>query len=341
MSSRYGKMKRHELKSLIEKEYCLKVKGMHEGDRGILAYTDKGTKLVRQLNKDDSKILFAASAYEHLANKGFEGLSRINRSEAGKYFVEYNEEPYVLQDYVSGKVLEVRTPGDAAQAAGALAELHRAGEGFVPVSGSRARVDWGKWMEKFKAQAISIKKYIELAEAKTEKTRFDKLFLKYAAEYYDRMYSAYLILKNNNYMEKVHESMNSNQITHKELKKHALLRSDQGLLFVTNMENCGYDIREVDLATLLESFPSKSKNRAEMVTAAIRAYSEVLPLDGDSIKIIQAFLVEPKKFFKILQKYYGRRNGYTEAELINKLERSLKKEARKEELLAILENIRL
>jgi spore coat protein I len=216
-----------------------------------------------------------------------------------------------------------------------LAELHRAAAGFIPASGSRARVDWGRWMEKFKAQAIFIKKHKEQVETKENPGRFDRLFLKYADECYERMYCAYLILKDNRYMEMVHESMSCNQLAHKEFRKHAVLMSEEGQLFITNMENCGYDIREVDIATLLESFSGKDKE--ELADAALRAYAGLIPLDAASVNIIQAFLIEPKRFYKVIQRYYGRKKNYTEVEFISKLESSIKKEHRKDGLIELLE----
>lgn len=339
MSGRYGKIKRHDLKNSIEREYRISIKSMHESDRGILAYTDRGIKLVRRLKKEDSKILFAASAYEYLQSRGFTNISAINRTEAGKCFFEYNGEAYVVQDYVNGRVFKAYTAEDAALAGRTLAQFHQACMGFTPASGCRARVDWGRWMEKFKAQAIYIKKHIEIVEAKAEPSRFDRLFLKYAGDFHEKMYGAYLMLKKHNYMGKVHDSMNCNQLTHKEFKKHAVIESDQGGLFITNMENCGYDIVEVDIATLLESF--SGSNREELVPAALKGYSEVTPLDYDSIKIIQAFLVEPKKFYKLIQKYYGRKNDCTESETITKLERCVRRENKKDELICLLEDYEL
>jgi spore coat protein I len=208
----------------------------------------------------------------------------------------------------------------------------------VPPQGSHARVDWGKWMDKFKANSINIRKYSKGLVDKKDLTKFDRLYTKYAEEYYEKMFNAYLILRNFGYLEKVQQSMKQNQLIHSEFRRHSLLLDDQGEVFVTNLENCAYDIREADIATLLESFTGK--NKAELANAALKAYSAIIKLDRRSIKVIQAFVLQPKRFYKVIERYYGRKKNFTEAELVNKLERAIKKETRKGHILEVLEDYR-
>jgi CotS family spore coat protein len=337
MSSRYGKLKRHDLKLLIESLYGLEVKNMQESDRGILVYTDKGIKRLKETKSDEAKILFAASAYEHIYNNGFRPISCIVKNLNGSYHMRYDKDNYILQDFNTGKVFEIKENAAAAAAGKALAELHKAGEHFIPAPGSRARVDWGKWMEKFKANSISLKKYREIVGLKEKANSFDKLFLDKVDGFIENMQCSYTMLKENKYLEKVRQAMACNQITHNEFKKHALLQEESGGIFITNLEECSYDICEFDIATLFESLPWKGK--AELINAAAEAYSRIKPLDKNSIKIITAFLTYPKRFYKVVDSAYGRRKNYNETELELKLQRSIKREKRREELAEILESL--
>ena len=338
MSGTYTRIKRDEIKQLVESKYDIKVMNMHEGDKGILIYTEDGIKMLRKIKRDDAKVQFAASAYEYLEGRGFRNTSKINKTLSDGCSFEYNKSKYILQDFVRGKVLEIKTPEAAAQVAVTLALLHKAGENFVPSQDGHARVDWVKWMDKYKAQSINIKKYHKALKDKKTLTKFDKIYGKYAEDYYEKMFNAYLILRNFGYLEKVQESMKQNQLIHSEYRRHSLLSSDQGEVFVTNLENCAYDIREADIATMLESFTGK--NKADLVRAALKAYSGVIKLDRRSIKIIQAFVLQPKRFYKVVERYYGRKKNFTEAELLFKLEKAIKKEARKAPVLEVLEDYR-
>lgn len=338
MSGAYTRIKRHEIKELIESEYGLKVINMHEGTKGILIYTQTGTKMFKKAKRDEAKIQFAASAYEYLTDKGFINISKINKALSGQYIISFNNSKYLLLDFVSGKLMEIKTPSDAAKAAKSLAMLHKAGEGFVPAQGSHARVDWGRWMDKFKVNAINIKRYQKNLQDKKELSKFDKLYLKYAEEYYQRMFDAYLTLRNFGYLEKVQQSMLQNQLAHKEFRRHSLFMTDSNEVFVSNMENCAFDIREVDIAALMESL--SGKNKEEQASTALKAYSDIIKLDRRSIKLIQGFVLEPKRFYKVIEKYYGRKKNFTETELVNKLERAIKKEIRKTAVLEALEDYR-
>ena len=336
MSSGYGKLKRHDLKLLIESLYDLEVKNMQEGDRGILVYTDKGIKRLKETKSDEANILFAASAYEHIYNNGFRQISCINKNLNGSYQMKYDKNNYILQDFNKGKVYVVDSKSAAATVGKALAEFHKAGEHFVPVPGSRARVDWGKWMEKFKANSISLKKYKEIVCLKEKRNGFDKLFAEHVDELLDNIYCSYKLLADNGYLDKVRQAMTCNQITHNEFKKHAILEEEAGEVFITNFEECSYDICEFDIATLFESF--SGKNKVELINAAAEAYSSIKPLDSCSMKIIKAFLLYPKRYYKVVESAYGKRKNYNEVELELKLERSIRREKRKEELVKLLDS---
>ena len=337
MTSGYGKLKRHDLKLLVESLYGLEVKNMQEGDRGILLHTDRGIKRLKETKSDEAKILFAASAYEHICNNGFRQISCINRNLNGSCHMKYDKDNYILQDFTKGRVYEVETREAAAAVGKALAEFHKAGEQFVPSPGSRARVDWGKWMEKFKANSISLKKFKEIVCLKEKANGFDKLFAENVDGFLSNMQCAYTLLKENGYLDKVKQAMTCNQITHSEFKKHAILEEEAGGIFITNLEECSYDICEFDIATLLESF--SGKNKVELAAASLEAYSAVKPLDKYSLKIITAFLLCPKRFYKVVESAYGRRKNYNEIELTQKLERSIKKEKRKGEIIRLLDSL--
>lgn len=337
MSIRHGKLKRHDLKLLIESYYGLEVKNMQEGDRDILVYTDRGIKRLKRVGNDEGKILFSASAYEHIYNNGFRRISCINRNQNGSYCMKYDKDKYILQDFIEGGIYEIRTAEAAAAVGRTLAELHNAGEQFVPAPGSRARVNWGKWMEKFKANTISLKKFREIACYGEKNNWFGKLFLECVDGFIDKMNCSVIMLKENGYLDKVREAMACNQIVHSEFKKHAILAEEPEKIFIANLEECSYDICEFDIATLLESF--SGKNKAELAETAIEAYSGVKPLDRCSIKIVEAFILCPRRFCKVAESAYGSRKNYNEVELGRKLERSIRKEKRKEEIIKFLDSL--
>lgn len=336
MPAKYERIKRHEVKALVETEYGIKVMGIHESNLGIMLFTDQGMKRLKKVNKSYAKIMFAASAYAHIKKNGFIDLSSIHLTHSGQYTICYAKWVYILQDYVTGKPFEVNSCEDAALLGRTLAKFHCAAQNFVPVSGSSARVDWGRWLDKFKSYERNLRKHKESIMEKNTLTKMDSAFLKLVDHCCSRLKRAHKLLVENNYLGKVSESMQCNQLTHKSFRKHAILLSDKEEVFITELENCGYDIREYDLAIFLESFTGK--RRLEWAEAALGAFAEILPLDIDSIKIIQAFLLEPKKTYRIIDRYYGKKKNDTEAELIRKLEKSAMKEIRKDELISMLEN---
>lgn len=337
MSAKYSKLKRREIKELIQKEYDLKAYNMHEWDKNILFYTNKGDKIFKKVKKDESQILFVASAYKHIKDRGFDNTSMICKTVNGKYYVKYDKNLFILQNSVRGKYFTIESEKDGEKAGRTLANFHKAADCFIPVPGSRAKVDWGKWQDKAKIQSMRLRKFKTIAQEKPYKSKFDKLFLNNADELCSKIETAYMLLQDSCYLEKVYQSMQTNQLCHKNFKKHSLMVMDDGEIFTLGMENCGYDIRETDIISLLESCLSK-KNK-KYAPSVIKGYREVLPLDKNSINIIKALLLQPSKYYKVANRYYGEKKGYNEFELMKSLERSIRKEGRKEEILKKLEEV--
>jgi len=337
VSSKHGKLKRHEIKELIQKEYGFKVHNMHEEDKGILIYTDCGDKIFKKVKKDESQILFVASAYNHIKSNGFINVSALCKTRGDKYYARYDGSLYVLEDSLRGKYLTIESEEDGRKIGEVLAKFHKAADCFIPDPGSRAKVDWGRWLDKLKVQSMRMNKFKEMAENRAVKTKFDKLFLKHASEYCKKAEEAYEMLRDNCYMQKVYKSMQTNQLCHKTFKKHSILTVDNDEIFLTNMENCSYDIIETDLASLMES--CLGSRGLPYLDSVLRGYSCIAPLDANSINIIKALLLQPGRFYKVVNRYYGKKRNYNEYELMKKLERSIRKECRRYEIIKKLEEV--
>jgi len=337
VSGKHGKFKRREIRDLIQKEYELNVHNMHEGEKGILIYTNMGDKIFKKVKKDEAQVLFIASAYNHIKNRGFTNISSLCKTCDDKYYIRYDGNLYVLEDSMKGKNFSIASEEDGRKIGEILARFHIAANNFIPVTGSRAKVDWGKWMDKIKVQSVRLNKFKEIAQEKSLKTKLDHMFLKYADQYIKKAEEAYILLKNSCYMEKVYKAMQTNQLCHKTFKKHSLILLDDGDIFVTALENCSYDTIETDLVSLMEScIGSKA---LPYLKSVIQGYSSIKPLDADSINIIRALLMQPGRFYKIANRYYGKKKNYNEYELIKKMERSLRKEERRNEIAKKLEEV--
>jgi len=337
VSGKHGKFKRREIRDLIENEYELKIHNMHEGDKGILIYTNMGDKIFKRVKKDEAQVLFIASAYNHIKNRGFTNISSLCKTRDDKYYVRYDGNLYVLEDSVKGRNFSISSEEDGRKIGEILARFHIAANNFIPVTGSRAKVDWGKWMDKIKVQSVRLNKFKEIAQEKSLKSKLDNIFLKHVDQYIKKAEEAYILLKNNCYMEKVYKAMQTNQLCHKTFKKHSLISLDDGDIFVTTMENCSYDIIETDLVSLLEScIGSKGLS---YVKSVIQGYSRINHIDTNSINIVRALLLQPGRFYKIANRYYGKKKNYNEYELIKKMERSLRKEERRNEIAKKLEEV--
>ena len=321
-------------KKIIE-EYELNIKYIKYVKESSSLYIDTGKKVFLLENIDDTinHVISTAGIYEHLNNKGFYNLLRIYKTKNGKYYMLYDKKIYILLDYEHHKLDLSKYPDKAIRL---LGRFHKKAVGYLPPSGGKCKSNWGKWIEKYIKESKLLKKYMNEVLNKEEKTEFEDIFLSECHMYIDRMDKAIEILKNNNYVQAIEDSMKRHQLCICDFKQSNLYIKDKKV-YIKSLDKCKYDIVEKDIADFLEEMLKASPEmKLEELVRLISLYEKENKLSKNSVNIISAFIIYPSSYEKVCSRYYKGKDKWDDKEYISKLNEARLFDNKKMELFICL-----
>ena len=168
--------------------------------RGVyLAYTDKGTKIIKKSKKEPEKLLYIHGLKEYIYQRGFHNLDRFLISKQGLPFVIEEQKIYIMEDFIFGRECSFSNPFDRSAAMRTLAELHIYGQGYIPPTGAAERNDIGKWEKNYLRKINDMVTIKQKVKMKKYKDVFDKMYLEDVDFFLEIAWRAYDTLRNSRY----------------------------------------------------------------------------------------------------------------------------------------------
>lgn len=319
----------------ITEEYELDIKDIKYIKGSSSLSIDTGRKVLLLENIDDTinHVISTVGIYEYLNNQGFYNILRIYKTKHGKYYMVYDKKIYILSDYESHKLDLSKYPDKAIRL---LGRFHKKSAGYLTPSGGKCKSNWGKWIEKYIKESKLLKKYMNEVLNKKERTKFEDTFLSQGDMYIDRMEKAVEILKNNNYIQAIEDSMKKHQLCICDFKQSNLYIKDKKI-YIKSLDKCKYDIVEKDIADFLEEMLKVyPKIELEELISLIRLYEKENKLSKNSVNIISAFIIYPSSYEKVCSRYYKGKDKWDEEEYISKLNEAILYDNKKMELFICL-----
>jgi len=331
-----------EFSLAIEKEYGIAVREIKIVDEGsFLISTGCGILSVKRIKDKETHIIYVTGLYDYIRERGFKNILKIYRTKSGKYYMHCLNEIYIVSDCLDGAFKNFSFQGTENKLFKLLALFHRASKGYAPPSGGKTKSNWGIWIEEYKKSLRNIKKHKEKLKANENKTPFEIMFLTSCDIYIDRMEECADILKKGKYLDIVEESMRNREVCIGGFKQSNFYYTKEDISIVS-LDKCKYDIREWDIAKLLQKLLEYSTSRsAESLSSLIYVYNEENPLLPDSIDIIKALVLFPGEYNEICLKHCLGKDKWTEGEYMNKLRSAMLMEDKKMNLIKTMESIKL
>lgn len=285
-------------------------------DRKILAY--------KKINYRIPELLFVNSAMEYLFNKGFTKLGRFITTQEGLPYFEYNDEIFVISNWVDGKEGDYNVKSDLNSTIKTLAELHEVSKGFKPVEGSHIRSEWGHWINKFAHRRDQLVEFKELILNKTNRTEFDNLYLQFYRYFYNNAKEAVEILKKSPYFELCEKFSTENPFCHHDMAYHNVIIDSNGVANLVDFDYCVCDLRIHDIGSLIIRNLKDFGWEIDRASYILEQYHRLQPIDTDEIKVMQGFIHFPQDFWQVAFTYYCEDIGRSEKESKRRLLRAIK-----------------
>ncbi|HHW14154.1 MAG TPA: CotS family spore coat protein [Firmicutes bacterium] len=289
------------------------VRGVYRLRSGGEQYCLKPTALSRR------EITFVAAVLDHLKAVGLPGAPQLLRTVAGEPVARLGRRRFQLLRWQEGREADFLRPGEAEQAAVALAQLHLAGLGFVPPF-PRFRVLFGRWPAILTRKRAELACFAEQAATVPRPTAFEREYARLAPAWLAAADEALAELAASPYRELSAAARRRGGICHHDLAHHNVLLTPEGPVLV-DFDYALADLGLHDLANLLRRLLRLVEWDPAPGRACLAAYREIAGGHPGETAVLLPLLRFPEEAWLTGRQYYVERLPWPEERFLEQLAR--------------------
>lgn len=300
-----GEWSTRELASVVG-EFGLRPLGFSAVRRAWRVETGDGPRFLKCTRLTPPELHFVSEALAYLRLRG-EPAPRLHVDRLGRPWVRRGGYAFVLTDWCDGREADFRDSAELERAVRTVARLHRRGEGFQPSRSGYARVEWGRWPEKFGRRARQLEGFRAAALKSGEP--FDREYLALWPHHAAQAGRALKLFERSAYPWLTAARLRRPVICHHDLSQRNFLRADGAdeALTLVDFDYCVYDLPLHDLANLLWH-QVKGEWDPAPARRVLTAYDRFHGLSREERRLLLALLTWPHRYWLLgWQRYVERR----------------------------------
>ena len=285
---------------------------------------------LKRLKQTMDKAAFSVNAQIYVRNSGGK-VPGVILNKSGKPITEYEEQLFVLYEWINGNDLGFGIPSELKQAIQGLAAFHAASKGYAPEEQARISTKLGKWPEQYRS-------------IKNKLTDWKKTALNDGASPAHQAYSgcadsiigmadrAIARLEASKYSKLTEEGSKSIVLCHQDFGRGNVLAASDGI-YVLDLDGVTFDLPARDLRKIIGKIADNTGNwSAETISEILHWYTEKNPLSDEEKETLYIDLIFPHRFYGLVKNLY--QNG--KALKASEIDRTAKLEEAGEALLETL-----
>ena len=269
--------------------------------------TDKGPKCLKKVYYDEANLLFVYSIIEWFYQSGI-NVPRILPTISGNRFVKYNNNLFIVTEWIDGRKCDYDIDADISMAARNLGRMHKYSYNFLSVHGSYIRKDDINWYKSFN------KKFLQLLLFNNTALKYNDHFCRIYLENLDyfiecAQHAVYILsLINNN--ELMLPASKFNSICHLDYVNKNLIITGSDDLYVIDFDKSKIDIPIHDIGSFLKRILKRNSTNwdFDILLLTLENYEKERSLTLIEILGLYAYLEFPQKFWKTSRDYFSNKN---------------------------------
>ncbi|ODM25078.1 CotS family spore coat protein [Acetivibrio mesophilus] len=257
---------------------------------------------LKRLKQTLDKARFSVNAQDFIYNCGG-NVPGIIRDKKGNLIHSYNDQLFVVYEWLYGRDLAFGNPDDLKAALQGLAKFHIASKGYVSPEDARVSSKLNKWPEQYKSMADKLSSWKEVSREKPA-SGYLNAFLKYVDDIVDIGHQAIELLNASRYTELTANDSEAIVLCHQDYGKGNALLTDNGVYVIdldgVTWDHPGRDLRKI-IGKLAENRGSWSLDLIENI---LDWYSEINPLSPADKELIYIDLIYPHWFFGLVKNIF-------------------------------------
>lgn len=284
--------------------------------------TKTGPICLKRLKQTYDKALFSVNAQIYIKNAGGK-VPAIIPAKNGQPIVQYNEQLFVMYEWIPGTSLDFNNNDDLKPSINGLAAFHTTSKGYIPPPDSRTSSKLSKWPEQYTSMKNRMLEWKEVSR-KNASNAGHSAYLKHVDSMIDIADLALYLLERSAYLQLTAEKSPAVVLCHQDYGKGNALLTKAGV-YVLDLDGVTFDLPARDLRKIIGK---RSENRNIWETSNIenilKYYGEVNPVSPQEKEVLYTDLVFPHWFFGLIKNMFQANKALkpSEIERIVKLEQS-------------------
>lgn len=276
--------------------------------------TVDGKRVIRKTKDACEQILARYEIIERCIQAGYPWVERFYMSQSGKPYVAADGGLYVMTDLIRCPDANFSELAECLKAVRAIARWHSCARGAgltLPLYKGRPPIPL---IEEYRTQSEAIASILKRVRKQSKWSDFDVMFLKSCPDYGERIQQALQLMEGTSYLKRFNKAKQAGHICHGGLKE-ACLRICGEHVFITKFDHIAVDYQLNDLCSLVR----RGQNAGLEHEKILEAYNQIIPLDEEEEVILEAMLLYPNAFVKLVTEYYQKRRSWTPIAMANKM----------------------
>jgi len=289
--------------------------------------TDRGPLCLKRLKQTKEKALFSVEAQRYIKAKGG-NVPGVLENKAGNPIVDYNDQLFVLYEWIDGKQLNFDNMEDFSMAMEGLARFHRFSKGYQPPEGARVSTKLGKWPNQYRSMLSKLSEWRTVAELKAGVPVYDK-YLEWAEPMITLGEEAIRYLEASHYAELSSPGSPAVVLCHQDYGKGNALSTPDGV-WVLDLDGVTFELVARDLRKIiLKTMENRGGWDKHTMNEIIAWYESENPLTPDERKVVYIDTLFPHSFFGTVKNQFSKNKPVKAADI----ERTGRIEVSKRQLL--------
>lgn len=275
---------------------------------------------LKRLRQTIDKAQFSVNAQIFIKNAG--GLvPGVILDKSNQPIVQYNDQLFVLYEWINGTDLNFGNPADLRRAVQGLASFHIASRGYKPDGEARVSTKLGKWPEQYGSMKNKLAAWKEIAAGSLSQSHYSA-YVKYSDSMINIANQAIDRLGKSKYNLLAGENSSSIVLCHQDYGKGNALAAGSDI-YVLDLDGVTFDLPARDLRKIIGKIAeNKGQWQAGSIKDILSWYTEVNPLNEDEKEALYTDLMFPHWFYGLVKNLFqgGKPLKAAEIERIAKLE---------------------
>ncbi|MCX7745963.1 MAG: CotS family spore coat protein [Clostridia bacterium] len=257
---------------------------------------------LKRLKQTMDKALFSVNAQVYIRGKNG-NVPGIYPDKRGNPIVTYNDQLFVLYEWIPGSDLNFGDKKDLSQALEGLAAFHVTSKGYKPPEEGRVSTKLGKWPDQYESMRNKFVEWKELSKTKSSTACYGA-YLKYVDSMVDIANQSIQLIGKSQYKDLTAEGSESIVLCHQDYGKGNAILTDQGV-FVLDLDGVTYDLPARDLRKIIgKRAENKGQWDLENIYEVVNWYMKVNPQSKEELNVLYIDLLYPHWFYGLVKNLF-------------------------------------